>query len=416
MSAPNGRFASGAGIEVQDGEAFTVTNSVVSNNTASLTSSYPSGVDSFADSGGIHIGGLGSATIQGSRITGNTLSASDAVGSTGAGSAGLGVGFSDFCVCGQTLVLKDSVVSGNRVTVVGGDGSFAGNAMEIDSPAINNTAVIGNSISVTGQSGAATAARRRVRLRRRVPAGRHEEHADQRQHRARVVAAPGPRPLQGAGLINGGLLELHTTSGREQHGSATGTSGFAEGGGIWNGQPFGPDGRRRRASSGPRDRDRQLAAASPGLPVQGGGVFTSGFPISRHSLIVRNTPISASAAEPSATVNQGAPRPRPPRSDRPEVPSRPITNSPPPMASDTKCGNTTCGNIRGRAPRARARTAASWSGHGWGTAGSLSAEPPRTPWVAVFQVQFTSGDDTGPLVDSTRYRSNIATSMSRMRG
>ena len=82
VSPPNGQFVSGGGIEVQDGETFVVTNSVISNNTGSVTSSYPSGVDSFADGGGIHVGGLGTATIQGSRITGNVLSASNAAGPT----------------------------------------------------------------------------------------------------------------------------------------------------------------------------------------------------------------------------------------------------------------------------------------------------------------------------------------------
>ena len=68
------------------------------------------------------------------------------------------MGFSDFCVCNQTLVLKDTVISGNRTSTVGGDGSLAGNTLEIDTPAtVTNTAVIGNSISVTSQAGAAFA-------------------------------------------------------------------------------------------------------------------------------------------------------------------------------------------------------------------------------------------------------------------
>lgn len=291
VSAPNGRFVSGGGIEVQDGEAFTVTNSVISNNTGSLTSAYPSGIDSFADSGGIHIGGLGSATIQGSRITGNTLSASNAAGPTAAGSAGLGVGLSDFCVCGQTLVLTDSVVSGNRVSVAGGDGSLAGNAMEIDVPStISNTAVIGNSITVSSRTGAATAGgavfafdgeSQPVVMKNMLISG----------NSVRASSSTGPATVAGAGLINGGLLEVHTTLIANNTGFATGTSGFAEGGGIWNGQPFGPD---APTPSLVLDHVAVLGnslGASHGLPVQGGGVFTSGFPISlASSLIVRNTP------------------------------------------------------------------------------------------------------------------------------
>ena len=291
VAAPNGRFASGGGIEVQDGEAFTVTGSVVSGNTASVTSSYPSGIDTFADSGGIHIGGSGSATIQGSRITGNVVSADDPAASTGAGSAALGVGFSDFCVCSQTLVLKDAVISGNRTTVNGGDGSFAGNAMEIDSPAtVSNTAVTGNSISITG-TGAATALgavfafdgqSQPIVMRNVAISG----------NTVRASSTTGPATVQGAGLINGGLLELHNVLVTRNTGATTGTSGFAEGGGIWNGQPFGSDG--APTPSLLMDNTAVLGnalTASAGLPVQGGGVFTSGFPITQHnSLIARNAP------------------------------------------------------------------------------------------------------------------------------
>jgi hypothetical protein len=92
VSAPNGRVAEGGGIQVQDGEAFTVIGSVVSNNTAGLVSSYPSSVGINADSGGIHVGGGGSATIVGSRITGNVVSAKDAAGAAVAYVSALGVG------------------------------------------------------------------------------------------------------------------------------------------------------------------------------------------------------------------------------------------------------------------------------------------------------------------------------------
>jgi hypothetical protein len=291
VSAPNGRFVSGGGIEVQDGEAFTVTNSVISNNTGSLTSSYPSGVDSFADSGGIHIGGLGTATIQGSRITGNVVSANDPAAPTGAGSSALGVGFSDFCVCGQTLVLKDTVISGNRTTAVGGNGTFAGNVVEIDVPAtVTNTAVIGNSVAVTSQTGDAFAGgavfafdneSQPVVVKNGVISG----------NTVRASSSTGRATVQGAGLINGGGLELHNVLITSNSGSATGQSGFAEGGGIWNGEPFGPGG---PAPSLLLENTAVLGNAvtgSPGLTVQGGGVFTAGFPITQHnSLIARNAP------------------------------------------------------------------------------------------------------------------------------
>ena len=127
VATPNGRFAAGGAIEVQDGETFSLTNSTVSNNTSSVTSSYPSSVDIFADSGGIHVGGLGTAIDPGQpHHRKRRLGQRPLPEQPGAGSACLGVGFSDFCVCNQTLVLKDTVISGNRTLAVGGDGSFAG--------------------------------------------------------------------------------------------------------------------------------------------------------------------------------------------------------------------------------------------------------------------------------------------------
>ena len=154
VSAPNGRFAEGAGIFVQDGEAFTVINSTVSNNTSSVVSSYSGDVGVNAETGGIHIGGLGSATIKGSRIIGNTASVSSVGGAPQAYAAALGEGFSQFCVCGQTLVLKDTIIRGNRTIASGGDGSLAGNVLEIDGPAeISGTVISGNSIAVTSSTG-----------------------------------------------------------------------------------------------------------------------------------------------------------------------------------------------------------------------------------------------------------------------
>ena len=291
VATPNGRFAAGGAIEVQDGETFSLTNSTVSNNTSSVTSSYPSSVGVFADSGGIHVGGLGTATIQGSRITGNVASANDPAGAPGAGSGALGVGFSDFCVCNQTLVLKDTLISGNRTSTVGGDGSFAGNAVEIDTPAtVTNAAVIGNSISVTSHTGAAIAGgaffafdgeAQPVVVRNSLISG----------NTVRATSSSGFASVQGAGLINGGLLELHGVVVAGNAGTAKGTSGFAQGGGIWNGRPF-PD-----ASPTPSlllDHTTVIGnrlSASPGLAVQGGGLFTDGFAVSlASSLIAHNAP------------------------------------------------------------------------------------------------------------------------------
>ena len=61
-------------------------------------------------------------------------------------------------MCGQTLVLKDTVISGNRATASGGDFTEAGSALEIDGGAtIANVVISGNSASATSTGGVAFA-------------------------------------------------------------------------------------------------------------------------------------------------------------------------------------------------------------------------------------------------------------------
>jgi len=272
VSAPNGRAAEGGGIEVQDGETFTVTNSVISNNTASVSSSYPSGVGMNADAGGIHVGGGGSATIVGSRITGNAASAKDPASEPVAFASGLGVGLSD-CVCGQTLVLRDSVISGNRTIATGGAFALAASAVEIDTPAaISNTAITGNSFDGESQP---------IVVRNSVISG----------NTAKASTPTGSATVGGAGINNGGSLELHNVLVTSNSATATGQSGYADGGGIWNGMPFAPDGPIPHLVLENTIVTRNALSGSPGLAVQGGGVYTPGFPITlTNSAITHNAP------------------------------------------------------------------------------------------------------------------------------
>jgi hypothetical protein len=290
VSAPNGRVAEGGGIEVQDGEAFTVTGSIVSNNTASVASSYASGVETNVDAGGIHVGGGGSATITGSRITGNVASAKVPAGEAVAFVAALGVGLSD-CVCGETLVLKDTVIRGNRTIAAGGDFGLAASALEIDGPAtISNTAIIGNNItatSVTGDVVAGGAAftfdgeSQPLVISTSVVSG----------NAVKASAPAGDAAVGGAGINNGGSLELHNVLVSNNTATASGQSGHANGGGIWNGMPFGPDGPTPHLVLENTIVTRNTLTASPGLTVQGGGMYTLGFPVTAvNSVIARNTP------------------------------------------------------------------------------------------------------------------------------
>jgi hypothetical protein len=70
-SAPNGRFADAGAIFAQGG-TLTMSNSSVTNNSATLAASLPNTFDLLAIAGGIHIGGNASATIRNSTISGNS--------------------------------------------------------------------------------------------------------------------------------------------------------------------------------------------------------------------------------------------------------------------------------------------------------------------------------------------------------
>jgi hypothetical protein len=93
----------------------------------------------------------------------------------------------------------------------------------------------------------------------------------------------------GAGVLNDGArLMLQHDLIEDNHAVATGPEGFARGGGIWNGIPFGGKPPHLRL-----EHTRVIGntlSASPGLPVEGGGIYTA-FPVTRsHSRIAHNIP------------------------------------------------------------------------------------------------------------------------------
>ena len=76
---------------------------------------------------------------------------------------------------------------------------------------------------------------------------------------------------------------------QRNRGTATGLSGFAQGGGIWNGHLFGePDSPLTLVKS---RVTRNVLSGSSGVTLQGGGIFTPGFPLTlTNSSLTHNTP------------------------------------------------------------------------------------------------------------------------------
>ena len=292
-AAPYGRFAEGAGIDVQDGEALVVRNSTISDNRAEVANTYPAHTGMFADSGGIHVGGSGSATIADSLISGNVASADNPEGTAGAADSGLAVGLSDFCACGQTLDLSNTAIRDNRV-IVRARSSYDGpsdSALEIDGQATVTNVNLEHNVTVVDNRDSAWALGTFFAFD--GDTGAIVIHDSSVTGNAVIAkAAYGPATVMGAGITNGGALQLHGVQVRGNRGRAAGVGGSAQGGGIWNGQPFGPDGNPTPtlALDGTQVLGNELMGGR-GAAVQGGGVYTVGFPITRlMSLIFANTP------------------------------------------------------------------------------------------------------------------------------
>jgi hypothetical protein len=104
----------------------------------------------------------------------------------------------------------------------------------------------------------------------------------------RAFSTIGPATVQGGGIVNNGLLELRNDQVRDNIATADGPTGFAQGGGIWNGVIFVPPPVELVLAN--TLVTRNTASASTGLTVQGGGVFTE-FPVTLgNSRIEKNDP------------------------------------------------------------------------------------------------------------------------------
>ena len=147
---PNGRFAIGGGVHIQNGGGLTIDNSVVAGNAASLRSLLPGGIDMNANGGGIHVGDDSTVTIDNTRIDGNTVLVDDPAGQPAGFDAGMIVGLS-------TLTLRNSTVSDNRVianVAATDDNGASGSALEFAGVTmIGNTRVNGNSTVVKSIGG-----------------------------------------------------------------------------------------------------------------------------------------------------------------------------------------------------------------------------------------------------------------------
>ncbi len=291
---PWGRFVQGGGIFADHDGTLTIEGSNIDRNSANLTSSIPhpyplqGGPDnSNAFSGGIHMNDGVVATIRNSTLNGNSVNVSNPVGEPFGADAAL-------CACGSAvLTLENAQVRNNSVNVnvlnTADSGPSGAGAFEADSDAtIENVQFTGNSTNVTAVNGDAGALGALLFLfdGENPPTITDSSISD---NTATATAPHGAATIQGVGLVNNGPLTLTNVDVERNRGVATGLSGFAQGGGIWNGQLFGgPESPLTLVDSQVKNN---VLEGSLGVTLQGGGIFTPGFPLTLTSSSVKhNTP------------------------------------------------------------------------------------------------------------------------------
>jgi hypothetical protein len=290
-----GRFVQAGGILADHDATLTIEGSNIDGNSANLTSSIPhpyplqdGGTDqSNAFSGGIHMNDGVAATIRNSTLNGNSITVSNAFGEPFGGDAAM-------CACGSaTITLENAQIRDNRVTFNVLDSADTGpqgpSAFEADSDAtIENVQFTGNTTSVTALNGDAGALGAVMFLfgGDNPPTVGDSSISD---NLATATAPHGAATVQGAGLVNNGALTLNNVHIERNRGLATGLSGYARGGGIWNGVLFGgPDSPLTLVDSQVKNN---VLEGSAGVTLQGGGIFTPGFPLTLTSSSVKhNTP------------------------------------------------------------------------------------------------------------------------------
>lgn len=283
VTARRSQRAEGGGIEAQDGPTLTITGSVISGNRAILDthappgSADPSGPGVYAAAGGIQIGGGGKATIAGTRITGNVASAIDPEGNPIAFASAI-------LVSGprERLVIRDTTITGNRTEA---------DILQEDAPGNNVNCCTGDVVEIDGAGSVTrtTIARNtniaRVQRGTAVLVGTVAAFGRDRAplviadsviegNAGLLVNANGIAWADGGGLWDiGGWVVLRSTRVSGNTLTATGKTGHARGGGLYNGV-FGDANGRLTLGAGTLVTGNVLHG-SPGIKLEGGGVYAA---------------------------------------------------------------------------------------------------------------------------------------------
>jgi hypothetical protein len=291
-SAPNGRFAETGGVAVFN-DTLTIDNSRISDNSAVLDTAMPNDIQdgTAALGGGVHVAGDDSCAspgacaigkIRNSTITGNTVTASNSIGDA-----------TDFCggICddGQ-LTLSDSLVGNNHVTATVPAGSTAcacADSAGIGAGGIESIAdthVTGNTVTASAPDGTARASNGGGSDGNDVSNTISDSLFSGNQLTATTTT--GTATVQGAGFSNFAVLTIRGTTFSDNSGTATGPSGSAQGGGLFNGTCCGPG----KLSLVDSAIVGNTLSGDPGITIQGGGLFTTVPVTLKNTVIANNIP------------------------------------------------------------------------------------------------------------------------------
>jgi hypothetical protein len=307
---PNGRFAEGGGIYVglggSGGDVLTVRHSVISGNTASLTSDFPSFfggqlIPLQANDGGIHVDDGNPISIENSAITGNVAMGIGLQGEAESIDAAMSTGDSPLDIA-NTVISGNTSISKSGTTTDVGPG---GDAIEVDGGGtISNSAITGNVSAIVSPDGTATVVGALgIYNFTNDPKLLTVQNTTITGNMLSASTRTGTATVQGAGIFNNSLLELIGDTVSNNSGTAIGPAGAAQGGGIWNGVDL----------SGPPVQltvvrtavTRNALAGSPGVTLQGGGLYTT-LPVTvTDSLIAGNIPDQCFGCSSSAAISAG---------------------------------------------------------------------------------------------------------------
>jgi hypothetical protein len=289
-AVPNGRYAEGGGIFTDPRTQLTIDGGELNGNVASLTSNLPyelpggDTIDMNANGGAIHAGDGTSVAIGGTALRNNAVSVTDPSGRPYAFDAALHPG-------SGPLSIRDSLIDVNSVTadVQSTDGvGPSGSALDINGAAtVADTRITRTTTVVTSHSGTAAGSGA-------VYAGDADSepvvisNTQISGNSVTATSSGGDAEIIGAGLTNDGLLVLRNDLVAGNVGTANGSTGFARGGGIWNGHLFN-GGAIQLTLDGTAVLRNTLAGAA-GIQLQGGGLYTHLPVTSTNTQIARNTP------------------------------------------------------------------------------------------------------------------------------